>query len=52
MESERSNLEKSRNTSTTEVETLKLSISEHEREKRDLIGVIDRLRVDDEQRDG
>ena len=50
MELERAALDRSQAAYGTELETLRASISEHEREKRDLVGVIDRLRSDDEQR--
>ncbi len=52
LQAEREALSRSQNASSSEAETLKLLVAEHDREKRDLIGVIDRLRSDDEQRDG
>jgi hypothetical protein len=49
---EHARFNESQTASTSEVETLKIKLTDFEREKRDLIGVIARLRTEDEEREG
>lgn len=52
LQTQLSSLSTSESASHTEVETLKHKIEDTEREKRDLIGVVSRLKEDGAQRDG
>jgi hypothetical protein len=47
-----SNLSTSQSSSSTEVDNLKHRVEDTEREKRDLVGVISRLKQDNSQREG
>jgi len=52
LEAQIASLSSSRHTSSTELDQLRRRIDECEREKRDLIGVVNRLKEDATQRDG
>ena len=52
LEAQIASLSSSRHTSSTELDQLRRRIDECEREKRDLIGVVNRLKEDSTQRDG
>lgn len=52
LEAQISNLSTSQYTSSTELDQFKHRIEDAEREKRDLMGVVNRLKEDATQRDG
>ena len=52
LEAQVTNLSTSQSTSSTELDQLKHRVEDSEREKRDLIGVVNRLKEDATQRDG
>jgi nitrogen fixation protein FixH len=51
LENERAQFTQSHTASTSEVEALKIRLTDFEKEKRDLVGVIARLRTEDEERE-
>jgi nucleoprotein TPR len=52
LEAQLSNFSASQSTSSTELDQLKHRVEDAEREKRDLMGVVNRLKEDATQRDG
>lgn len=52
LESEKASFSKSQIISSSEIEKLRFNAADHEREKRDLLSVIERLRSEDDLRDG
>ena len=52
LENERKRFSQSHSASSSEADALKVRITDLEREKRDLVGVIARLRTEDEEREG
>ena len=52
LSNEHARLNESQTASSSEVETLKVRITDLEREKRDLVGVVARMRSEDEEREG
>ena len=52
LQTQLSSLSTSSSASSTELDTLKLRVEDTDREKRDLVGVVSRLKEDCAQRDG
>jgi len=52
LQSQIATLSRTQSSSSTELDTLKHRVEDTEREKRDLVGVVSRLKEDSAQRDG